>query len=88
MRRSDSLARRKPSRQPKSRFLVVCEGKVTEKCYLEQLSAADAQKELDALMAKSIPDNAKDRQIQVDRLNRDRQCARQKVALARSHKGI
>jgi len=55
---------------------------------VEQLSAADAQKELDALMAKSIPDSAKDRQSQVDRLNRDRQCARQKIALARSHRGI
>lgn len=55
---------------------------------VEQLSASDAQKELDALMAKSVPDGAKDRQLQVDRLNRDRQCARQKVALARSHKGI
>ncbi|NUQ51793.1 MAG: F0F1 ATP synthase subunit epsilon [Phycisphaerales bacterium] len=54
----------------------------------EQLSATDAQKELDALMARSIPDGAKDRQAQVDRLNRDRQCARQKIALARAQKGI
>ena len=54
----------------------------------EQLSAADAQKELDALMAKSIPESVKERQAQVDRLNRDRDRARQKVALARGQKSI
>ncbi|MBL8762479.1 MAG: F0F1 ATP synthase subunit epsilon [Phycisphaerae bacterium] len=55
---------------------------------VEQLSAADAQKELDALMAKSIPESVKERQAQVDRLNRDRDRARQKVALARGQKSI
>jgi F-type H+-transporting ATPase subunit epsilon len=55
---------------------------------VEQLSASDSQNELDLLMAKSIPDHAKDRQALVDRLNRDRQCARQKLAIARAAKGI
>ncbi len=54
----------------------------------EQLSASDAQKELDSLMARSIPENAKDRQAQVDRLARDRERARQKLALARSKTSI
>lgn len=32
-RNRDSLQRRRPLRQPKPRFLIVCEGTVTEPCY-------------------------------------------------------
>lgn len=54
----------------------------------EQISATDAQKELDALMAKSIPENVPDRQAKVDRLSRDRERARKKIALARAKTSI
>lgn len=37
MKRRDSLRRRRPTRSPKLRFLVVCEGEVTEPRYFRQL---------------------------------------------------
>ena len=37
MRRSDDLRRRRPSREPYPRILIVCEGEVTEKRYFERL---------------------------------------------------
>ena len=37
MKKRDSLRRRNPSRAPKQRFLIVCEGTVTEPCYFRQL---------------------------------------------------
>jgi len=36
MVKRDSLRRRAPIRSPKKRFLIVCEGKVTEPCYFRQ----------------------------------------------------
>jgi len=40
MARSD-LRRRKPFRDPKRRFLIVCEGEVTEKSYLEGMRVTE-----------------------------------------------
>ena len=40
-RESDSLRRRRPSREPLPRILVVCEGEVTEKEYLSYLRQAE-----------------------------------------------
>lgn len=37
MARRESLRRRRPSRKPKPRFLLVCEGQVTEPCYFREL---------------------------------------------------
>lgn len=37
MGKSDALRRRAPSRDPKSRFLIVCEGDVTERRYFTAL---------------------------------------------------
>src|ERR1017187_8009342 len=36
-RKRDSLQRRGPRRQPKQRFLIVCEGTVTEPCYFRDV---------------------------------------------------
>lgn len=36
-RNRDALQRRRPHRQPKPRFLIVCEGMVTEKCYFNDV---------------------------------------------------
>lgn len=36
-RNRDHLQRRKPHRQPKPRFLIVCEGVITEKCYFNDV---------------------------------------------------
>jgi hypothetical protein len=36
-RNRDNLQRRRPSRPPKPRFLIVCEGMITEKCYFDDV---------------------------------------------------
>ena len=36
-RNRDALQRRRPRRQPKPRFLIVCEGTVTEPCYFQDV---------------------------------------------------
>jgi hypothetical protein len=40
-RSRDSLQRRRPHRQPKPRFLIVCEGKVTEPRYFKDVQHAE-----------------------------------------------
>jgi hypothetical protein len=41
MRKSDSLRRRRPVRERLARFLIVCEGRVTERCYFSELRHLD-----------------------------------------------
>jgi hypothetical protein len=40
-RNRDDLQRRRPRRQPKPRFLIVCEGTVTEPCYFRAVRHAE-----------------------------------------------
>ena len=40
-RNRDTLQRRRPRRQPKPRFLIVCEGTVTEPCYFRAVRHAE-----------------------------------------------
>lgn len=41
MKRSDSLRRRQPFREPRARFLLVCEGRVTEPAYFQDIRRAE-----------------------------------------------
>lgn len=41
MKKSDSLRRRRSFREPRARFLVVCEGRVTERSYLNDVRCSE-----------------------------------------------
>jgi hypothetical protein len=67
----DSLRRRRPRLQPKSRFLIVCEGTVTEPCYFRAVrhverSLIDLQIE-PRLTPKTIVERAVELKKQADR---------------------
>lgn len=63
MNRRDSLRRRRAFRQPLRRFLIVCEGQVTEKCYFSDLRQLDRAPVQFEFIAGAVPKTLVERAV-------------------------
>ncbi|MCC6678497.1 MAG: F0F1 ATP synthase subunit epsilon [Phycisphaerales bacterium] len=54
----------------------------------ETITETDAEAELKAALARTVPDDAANRTAQLEKIQRDQQRARAKLTLARAKKGI